>query len=148
MSSGLSAIFGVRDIVPRIWGYYFDEVKGANYTVLGLDSQPDAPGRKAGPRPWPRAVCRHPGTRGGVLVGRSVRQACREKGSTLLSLFRPDLSQASFEIAGVFKSATDILTNDLIVMHIDDARDLFQISSGHGHRPAVCMSPIRMRWPP
>ena len=35
----LSGIFGIRDVVPRIWGYYFDEVEGANYTVLGVDNR-------------------------------------------------------------------------------------------------------------
>jgi hypothetical protein len=38
-SANLQGIFGIRDIVPRIWGYYFDEVNGANYTVMGIDSQ-------------------------------------------------------------------------------------------------------------
>jgi ABC-type lipoprotein release transport system permease subunit len=53
-----------------------------------------------------------------------------EKGSRRLTLFRPDLTLASFEITGVFKPETDILTNDLIVMNIDDASDLFKIPDG------------------
>jgi len=124
----LAPIFGVRDIVPRIWGYYFDEVKGANYTVMGIDRQRMPLAEKLG-LTLAQGSMPAPGTRGAVLVGRSVKQVVDEKGSTLLSLFRPDLSQASFEIAGVFQPATDILTNDLIVMHLDDARDMFQISS-------------------
>ncbi len=122
----LSRVFGIRDIVPRVWGYYFDEVQGANYTVMGID-----PGR------MPLADKLHlgiadgamfaPEERGSVILGRSVQNNLREKGSILLSLFRPDLSQVSFNVSGVFSSDTDILTNDLIVMHIDDARDLFQI---------------------
>jgi ABC-type lipoprotein release transport system permease subunit len=125
----LSKVFGIRDIVPRIWGYYFDEVSGANYTVMGID-----------PARMPLAEKLHislaegsmfgADTRGTVVLGRSVHALLQEKGSSLLSLFRPDLSQASFKISGIFSSDTDILTNDLIVMHIEDARDLFQIAPG------------------
>ncbi|MFA5718958.1 MAG: ABC transporter permease, partial [Desulfobulbaceae bacterium] len=28
----IAGIHGVREVVPRIWGYYFDEVTGANLT--------------------------------------------------------------------------------------------------------------------
>ncbi len=125
----LSKVFGIRDIVPRIWGYYFDEVQGANYTVLGID-----------PSRMPLAEKLHislaegsmfeADTRGNVVLGRSVHKMLKEKGSSLLSLFRPDLSQASFKVSGTFSSDTDILTNDLIVMNIEDARDLFQIAPG------------------
>lgn len=123
----LTAIFGIRDIVPRIWGYYFDEVQGANYTVLGIDSRrmPQA-GRldlalAQGAMPSPEE-------RGAAVVGQSVQAGLRTKGSVLLSLFRPDLTQASYTVAGVFAPATDILTSDLIVLHLEDARDLFQMA--------------------
>jgi len=127
-SRRLTGILGVKEIVPRVWGYYFDEVSGANYTVMGID-----PGR------MPlldrlnltleEGGVYDPMSRGKTVVGRSVQRIMEEKGSALLSLFRPDLSQASFEITGVFKPETDILTNDLIVLNIDDARDLFAIPS-------------------
>lgn len=125
----LSQVFGIRDVVPRIWGYYFDELTGANYTVLGIE-----------PARMPLAEKLHlslaegsmfdAGTRGSVVLGRGVHNLLRARGSSLLSLFRPDLSQASFKVSGIFNSDIDILTNDLIVMHIDDARDLFQIAPG------------------
>ncbi|MCL7486578.1 MAG: FtsX-like permease family protein [Desulfobulbaceae bacterium] len=123
----LSEIFGVRDVVPRVWGYYFDELTGANYTVMGID-----------PVRMPLAEKLHISLaegvmfgaeqRGAVVLGRSVHEMLRKKGSSLLSLFRPDLSQFSFTVSGIFNADTDILTNDLIVMHIEDARDLFQIA--------------------
>ena len=31
----LDTVFGISSIRPRIWGYYFDESNGANYTVIG-----------------------------------------------------------------------------------------------------------------
>jgi ABC-type lipoprotein release transport system permease subunit len=67
------------------------------------------------------------GERGAAVIGRGVQAGLQAKGSSLLSLFRPDLSQASFPVAGVFAPATDILTSDLILLHLEDARDLFLI---------------------
>ena len=34
----LHSIFGIRAIIPRVWGYYFDESSLANFTVMALDS--------------------------------------------------------------------------------------------------------------
>lgn len=122
----VTGIYGIVDVVPRIWGYYFDEFTGANFTVIGIVRERMPLGDKLnltlaeGEAPAPE-------TRGKVLVGRGIKRIVEQKGTAYLSLFRPDLSQASFEIAGVFNSPTDVLTNDLIVMHIEDARDLFQI---------------------
>jgi len=125
----LKKVFGIRDIVPRIWGYYFDEVNGANYTILGIEPDRMPLGEKLNIS-LAEGTMFDAETRGTVVLGRSVHSLLQAKGSVLLSLFRPDLSQASFEVSGIFKTDTDILTNDLIVMHIDDARDLFQIAPG------------------
>lgn len=125
----LSGIFGIRDIVPRIWGYYFDEVKGANYTVMGIDALRMPLGDKLH-LTLEQGAMPDPAKGGGAVVGRSVQKIVKEKGSSLLSLFRPDLSLASFEITGVFKPETGVLTDDLVVMHLDDARDLFAIPEG------------------
>ena len=125
----LSKIFGIRDVVPRIWGYYFDEVNGANYTVLGIEPDRMPLGEKLHISLAEGSMFNSE-TRGNVVLGRSVYSLLQEKGSSLLSMFRPDLSQATFRVSGIFNSDTDILTNDLIVMHIEDARDLFQIAPG------------------
>ncbi|GAB4337765.1 MAG: FtsX-like permease family protein [Desulfobulbaceae bacterium] len=125
----LKKVFGIRAVVPRVWGYYFDELRGANFTVLGID-----------PARMPLADRLHLGLaegemfsaadRGKAVVGRAIMDMLHEKGTRLLSLFRPDLSQVSFEVAGVFDRETDILTSDLIVINVEDARDLFAIDPG------------------
>lgn len=40
----IAAIRGVAEVVPRQWGYYFDPVFGANYTVMADQSLADQPG--------------------------------------------------------------------------------------------------------
>jgi cell division protein FtsX len=112
----LASIFGIRKIVPRIWGYYFDETHLANYTVMGLDTstmpqggllnQALASGR------FPRAD-----ENDGVVVGQSIVALKKLADRRLFSLFRPDLSLKPVKMLGVFNDKTDLLTNDLIVIN-------------------------------
>lgn len=125
----LSKIFGIEKTVPRIWGYYFDEIKGANYTVMGLDTTLMPFGRKLD-------VALEEGNfptadqNGAIVIGKSIKKAKELKDRRMLSLFRPDLSLKTFNVTGIFSNETDILTNDLIVMGLEDARDLFAIEKG------------------
>jgi ABC-type lipoprotein release transport system permease subunit len=68
-----------------------------------------------------------PGASGEVVIGRSIQEILGMKDRRIFSLFRPDLSLKSFEVVGIFSDTTDMLTNDLIVTNLDDARDLFAI---------------------
>ena len=127
----LAGIFGIRRVVPRIWGYYFDEVRLANYTVMGLavDEMPE--GARLDTTLVSGAM---PGdgddAQSRAVVGQSIKKALDLAGRSTFSLFRPDLSLKPFEISGEFSPDTDILTNDLIVMNLADARDLFAIPAG------------------
>ena len=125
----LAGIFGIRRVVPRIWGYYFDEVRLANYTVMGLNVDEMPEGARldtilaSGTMPGSDA-------QGRAVIGYSITKALDLAGRTTFSLFRPDLSLKPFAVSGEFSRDTDILTNDLIVMNLADARDLFAIPAG------------------
>ena len=122
----LRSIYGIRAVIPRIWGYYFDESNLANFTILALElgSMPFdsnlnltlAHGH------FPKKT--EPGT---AVIGRSVQDILGLGKRRTFSLFRPDLSLKSFKVVGVFSQQTDLLSNDLIVMNLTDARDLFGI---------------------
>lgn len=125
----LAEIFGIKKIDERIWGYYFDEDNGANYTVIGMQVQPHDPaevplfGLDEGRLP-------SPDERGKVVVSETIRHHLQLGNRKHFSLFRPNLSQASFETVGLFDRKGDILTADLILMSLADARDLFAIPEG------------------
>jgi ABC-type lipoprotein release transport system permease subunit len=125
----LASIFGIRKIVPRIWGYYFDETHLANYTVMGLDTSAMPQG---GLLNQALASGRFPRTdeNDGVVVGQSIVALKKLADRRLFSLFRPDLSLKPVKMLGVFDDKTDLLTNDLIVMSMAAARDLFSIETG------------------
>ena len=122
----LRSIYGIRAIIPRIWGYYFDESHLANYTVLALETEKMPSGRKLD---LTLADGHFPGASesGKAVLGRSVYKIFGLGDRRIFSLFKPDLSLKSFEMTGLFSDKTDLMTTDLIVMHLADARELFAI---------------------
>jgi len=122
----LRSIFGIRAIIPRIWGYYFDESNLANYTVMALELETMP---NTGMLDLTLAQGHFPKKTesGTAVIGRSVKTALGLGQRSMFSLFRPDLSLKSFSMVGLFSPQTDLLTNDLIVMNLNDARDLFAI---------------------
>lgn len=124
----ISRIFGIRSVQPRIWGYYFDENNGANYTVIGhqgFNEQRQVPGLGVDYLPETavgEAV--HP-----AIIGGGVRDSLELGSRRTFSLFRPDLSLQSFVTAGDFATRTAMITDDLIITDIQAARDLFGLES-------------------
>lgn len=122
----LQSIFGIRTIVPRIWGYYFDESNLANFTILALDHAAMPGGDRLNLTlthgHFPKKT--EPGT---AVIGRSIQRILGLGNRRAFSLFRPDLSLKSLKAVGLFSEQTDLLTNDLIVMGLADARDLFAL---------------------
>ncbi len=125
----LAGILGIRKIEERIWGYYFDEQNGANYTVIGLANLPaNGPGQA-----WlGLSEGRLPagGESGKAVISTEVRHLLQLGERKFFSLFRPDLSLASFETVGIFARETNLVTADLILLTLDDARNLFGIPAG------------------
>ncbi len=132
----LSRLFGIKKIVPRVWGYYFDEPFQANYTVLGVDPAAMPMGEHlvqtllAGA--WPGSAANQAVVGGAIreLLALSVAPPTVEDDfpdHSLFALHRPDRSLKLLSTVGVFRDETALLTADLIAMSLADARDLFQI---------------------
>lgn len=125
----IEELFGIRDLKPRIWGYYFDELNGANYTVIGdlsFDDRQQMPGLSI-------VYQLDDGSRQGVspaVIGQSVINSKNLTGRHTFSLFRPDLSLKSFYVTGAFTESTSLVTSDLIVTGIEAAADLFGMGDG------------------
>ncbi len=124
----LDGIFGIRSVRPRIWGYYFDENNGANYTVIGhsgLSADPEISGLRIDFWEDPAlSAAAEP-----AILGRGVWKSLGLEGRRSFSLFRPDLSLKSFVTTGTFAGQTSMVTDDLIVMDLDGARDLFGMAA-------------------
>ena len=120
----LEGIFGIRSVQPRIWGYYFDENNGANYTVIGHANLSDK-AKLSG-----LGIDFHPNLETDAafepaVIGRGIRENLGLGQRRSFSLFRPDLSLKSFVTSGTFSIDTSMVTDDLIIMDLEAARDLF-----------------------
>lgn len=126
----LAGIFGIRKIDERIWGYYFDESNGANYTVIGMRApfvnSPTAVQLGLAEGRLPALA-----EQGKVVISDTLRHHLQLGERKHFSLFRPDLSQVGFETIGLFDKKMEIVTADLILMTLADARDLFAIPEGY-----------------
>ena len=122
----LDEIFGIRSIQPRVWGYYFDESNGANYTIMGIDLP-----LKSDLFPKLLASGSYDGMKkqGDVILGQYVFENMGMEGRQVFSLFRPDLSMIAFNRVGVFAKTSNLLTGDIILMSLSDAQDLFAMQT-------------------
>lgn len=109
----VAAIRGVTDVKGRLWGYFYDRINGANYTVM----VPDDPEMIPEPR--------------SVIVGEGIPRArgFTWKGSPLfLSRETGDLKK--FRISRTFGTDSALMTADLVLMNEADFRDFFGIAPG------------------
>jgi ABC-type lipoprotein release transport system permease subunit len=122
-------IFGIASVRPRIWGYYFDETSGANYTVIGhrgLSDKSPLPGLGIDYLPEEQLDDEI----SMAILGSGVQQRLELGNRRVFSLFRPDLSLQSFAVAGTFLPETSMVTDDLIIIDLEAARELFGLRSG------------------
>lgn len=121
-------IYGIRAVRPRIWGYYFDETSGANYTVIGhrgLSDKSPPPGLGIAYLPKERMD----EAASMAILGNGVREGLELGERRFFSLFRPDLSLQSFVVAGTFLPETSMITDDLIIIDLEAASELFGLGS-------------------
>lgn len=106
----LRKIRGVRSARERLWGYFFDSSTGANYTLMTPhDNEP------------------RPGT---IVIGNGISRTRNAYEGDIISLKNYRGEKASFEIAGVFSSESELVTCDLILISGKDFRDFFGMPEG------------------
>ncbi len=121
----IKALFGIRRVTERVWGYKFNEVTGANISVMALAHMPLLKQEEAlaEGRFWQE------GESGAVVIGQGVWRDLGLGKRRSFSFFRPDLTLKPFSVTGIFAPATNILTYDLVIADIADGRDLFGLDS-------------------
>ena len=106
---------GIGSVIPRYWGYYYDSLTGGNYTIIGIDKE------ITGLKLLDGAI---PSKTGECAVGQGISDArFAGKGGELILLGGG--TAMTFQVVGVFTSASNMLTNDLILIKKDDVLRLF-----------------------
>lgn len=116
-AAGIERIRGVTKVRPRLWGYYYDALYGANYTIMASDD----------PAAKPELAS----------IGAGVAKARSLAVGDLLPLSSYDKSPLILEIGTIFPSSSDLIAADMIVISPVDFQQLFNFPSGQATDLAV-----------
>jgi len=116
-ASEIARIRGVTAVRPRLWGYYYDALNGANYTIMGRDD--------------PTAGLEH------ASIGAGVAKARNLIVGDLLPLVSYDKAPLMLEVSSIFPSGSDLIAADMIVISPGDFRRLFNFPDGQATDLAV-----------
>jgi lipoprotein-releasing system permease protein len=97
-------IRGVRSVSGRLWGYYYDPVSGANYTLM---------------------VPEHQLSPGSIVVGQGVARIRLLSPGDTLEFRSSDGQIVHLEVKEMFSSSSELISSDLILMCKPDFRRLF-----------------------
>jgi len=106
----ISAIRGVTAVSPRLWGYYYDPVFGANYTLLVPTSQPPETGN--------------------IMIGPGVSRNQRVQPGDMLTLRSADNLPLLLTVQGIYPSNSELISSDLIVLSAGDFQTMFNLPPG------------------
>jgi len=104
-------IRGVGSAHGRLWGYYYDQVIGANYTLIVPEVAPPEPGR--------------------ISIGQGVARARQLAVGDLMTLRGADGGQHLFEIKQLLAAESELVSADLILISAADFANLFGQPPGY-----------------
>ena len=114
---------GVQSAIPRIWGYYYFEKAGVNFSVVGIDSFD-----KQYKKNFKNIVenVDFDKLENSMIVGVGVKKVLRENYyKDYFNFIKPDGELKKVKIASTFKSATALESNDIILMQKDLVLEIF-----------------------
>ncbi len=103
----VSHITGVGEVRPRLWGYYYDPLFRANYTLLVPDDF------RYG--------------EGDIAIGEGVARAGVTSEGNIMPFFGSDGKLVSYRVKEILPSESELISSDLIMMGEADFRTLFSI---------------------
>ncbi len=106
----IAGIKGVAEVRERLWGYYYDPVSGANYTLIAL--------REGAPK------------NGHIAIGPGVSRARLISEGDTLEFRTRDGSIVDLEVERMVSSDSELVSADLIVLPEQDFRKIFGFPDG------------------
>lgn len=121
---------GVSNVFPRVWGYYYFDFAGVNFSIIGIDIF-DNQYKKSLQTIANRFDDILDNETPAMIVGQSIYQLFQDVGYHEAMYFRKiDGSYIQVKIGGVFKYETDLESSDTIVLPIDTAREILSVHDG------------------
>ncbi len=129
----LEKIPGVEAVEPRVWGYFYLSSLRANFTIYGMDlDQLTTKDYKqiVDWKPFPPGEAKNPAFR--MIVGQGVYNLLKRIGMEKTYLFyKPKWGKPiPFDIIGTFTTASQLQSNDLMVLQTEGARRVLELPPG------------------
>jgi ABC-type lipoprotein release transport system permease subunit len=119
-------IAGVSEAVPRVWGYYYFENMGVNFSVVGID-QYETQYKESFAKLIKKFDFEELGS--SMVVGRGVKEVMESSYyKEYFNFIKPDGTLKKMTVAGVFDGDTELESNDMILMSKESVREIFDIS--------------------
>jgi ABC-type lipoprotein release transport system permease subunit len=116
-------INGVESAVARVWGYYYFENAGVNFSVVGVDEYEEQYKNS-----FVKAAKELDFTKPSMIVGEGVKKVMdRNYYKEYFNFIKPDGTLKKIELSGTFRADTELESNDVIVMSKANVREIFDI---------------------
>jgi len=118
-------IAGVSEAIPRVWGYYYFENAGVNFSVVGIE-QYEAQYKDSFSKLVEKFDFEELGN--SMVVGQGVKKVMESSYySDYFNFIKPDGSLKKVTVAGVFDGDTELESNDMILMSTQLVREIFDM---------------------
>lgn len=107
----IGAITGVGDVTPRLWGYYYDALMGANYTMMVSASLNDDPED--------------------IIIGSGVARLYNLGEGDIMPFLAYDKSPLLLNVRRVLSYESELAAADLILMSEEGFRTLYNFPVGY-----------------
>lgn len=126
----IADIPGVQSAQERVWGYYYFQNAGVNFTVMGVDFFLPAYTDAIQKAVDAFDIETHLGTNF-MIVGNGVEETLRENYySDYFNFIQSSGEITKVHLAGTFKGASVLVTNDVILMPVTLARTVLEMEDG------------------
>ncbi len=123
IAEDLLNITGVSSAIPRVWGYYYFYNAKTNFSIVGIDEY-----EEQYKDTLEKVAIILDFNKNSMLIGKGVKRIMSKNYyKEYFNFIKPDGSIKEMEISGVFSADTELESNDMIVMSIDNAREIFDM---------------------
>lgn len=121
-------ITGVSEAIPRVWGYYYFENAGVNFSLVGID-QYEQQYKNSFDAVVKKFDFDALNNKNQMVVGAGVRKVMKKSYyNNYFNFIKPDGSFIKVTLAGVFDGETQLESNDMILMAKETVREIFDIA--------------------
>ena len=120
-------IAGIEDVIPRVWGYYYFENAGVNFSIMGIDNY-EAQYAKSLSKVVDDNTKTEKLDENYMLIGSGVKKILEQNYyRDYFNFIQADGSFKKVNIGGVFNSDIELQSNDMILVSKDLAYEILGV---------------------